>query len=288
MTKAKPPHLAELTVAANQPRDAARHSKIQPVADDIYMVRGKMPSTPSRPLFERVFLYYSRTMTIVRRKNAENVYELTLINSIRLNDNALQQLSALGEVKHIVRLGSFHGVDDAFYLQSYQAKYWVVKGMQNALGLTIEPEVLSDDNMPIAGSQVFSFDQLVYPEAIIILPPSDQRAGVAITTDSIQNHTSVFDIDNSPLVSLAIWRIGLVGKARLGPIWMREQTPKNQGQMMLSGGDKKHNMVAFLRPQFDRLLAQYEFDLLMPGHGWPIHRGAKEAIQSSLNEQLPK
>jgi len=245
-----------------------------------------MPSTASRPLFERLFRYFSRTMTIVRKKNNQGGYDLTLINSLRLSDKALLQLADLGEVKHVVRLGSFHGVDDAFYAQHFGAKYWIVKGMKSASGLTIEEEVLSDNNLPIAGSQLFSFERLPYPEAILILPPTKQRAGLAITTDSIQNHISIFDIDNSPLVSFAIWRIGLAGKARLGPIWMREQTFLSSGATNLTTTDKNQLMSTFFRPQFERLLKKYDFDMLMPGHGWPIYKNAKDAIRSSIESQL--
>jgi len=286
MPKTDTAHFATLTIAANQLRPAARHSKIQHVVDDIYMVRGKMPSTPARPLFERLFLYYSRTMTIIRRRNSAGHYELTLINTIRLNDQTLAQLSELGEIKHIVRLGSFHGVDDAFYVQRYNARYWVVEGMKNADGLAVEPEILSNTNLPIANSKLFSFDQLTYPEAIIILPPTKQRAGVVITTDAVQNHRSVFDIDNSPLVSFAIWRIGLAGGARLGPIWMREQMPQNTDAEALTAEGKKRTRAKFFLPQFARLLAGNDFDILMPGHGWPIYEGAKEAISASMDSQL--
>ncbi len=286
MSKLKPPHFATLTVAADQPRAAARHSKIQRVTDEIYMVRGKMPSTPSRPLFERLCLYFSRTMTIVRQKNSAGGYELTLINTLRLNDKTLMQLSELGEIKHIVRLGSFHGVDDAFYVQRYAARYWIVEGMKSAAGLDVQTEILSNTNLPIAGSQLFSFEQLTYPEAIIVIPTTQLGAGVAITTDAIQNHRSAFDIDNSPLVSLAIRYIGLVGKARLGPIWMREQVPVNTPTATLTAQEKSRRIVDFFRPQFERLLEEYDFDMLIPGHGWPIHQGAKKALAASMDSQL--
>lgn len=286
MSKSNPPHFATLTVAADQPIAASRHGKIQRVADDVYMVRGRMPSTPKRPLFERLFMYYSRTMTIVRRKTGAGDYELSLINSLRLSDKALKQLSELGKVKHIVRLGSFHGVDDAFYLQRFDAKYWVVEGMKHASGLTVEPEILSDTKLPILESQLFSFENLPYPEAIIVLPATSHRAGVAITTDSIQNHSSIFDIDNSPLVSLGIWRIGLAGAARLGPIWLREQMPQRGDSIPLTALEKKKNISIFFRPQYQRLLDHHDFDMLMPGHGWPITRGAKKAITVSMDSQL--
>ena len=286
MTNPNTPHFATLTVPVDKPLPASRHSAIEKVTDGVYMVRGRMPSTPSRPLFERLFQYYSRTMTIVRRENDAGGYDLTLINTLRMNDKALAELSKLGEVKHVVRLGSFHGIDDAVYLHKYGAKYWVVAGMENAPGLNVEPHVLSDVNLPIDGAQLFSFDALTFPEAIIVLPPTPQRAGVAITTDAVQNHRSVFDIDNSPLVSLAIWKIGLVGPARLGPIWLREQTPKAALEAELSGDEKKQRMIAFFRPQFERLLEDYDFEMLMPGHGWPIYEKARAAIRVSLDDQL--
>lgn len=280
------PHLSTLTVPANQPRAAVRHSKIQQVFNDIYMVRGKMPSTPSRPLFERLFMYYSRTMTIVQSKNDSGVNELTLINTIRLNEKTLESLSMLGEIKHIVRLGSFHGVDDAYYVQRYQAKYWVVDGMINAQGLNVTPDVLSSKHLPIPNAELFNFDQLPYPEAILVLPKTQHRLGVAITTDSIQNHRTVFDIDNSPLVSFAIWKIGLAGIARLGPIWLREQTPLIDENRDSSGTDKERDMITHFKPQFERLLSDFSFDALLPGHGWPIKSEAKVAIQASIDSQL--
>lgn len=286
MAKFNPNRFATLTIPADQHRPAARHSQIENVDNDVYIVRGKMPSTPSRPLFERVFLYYSRTMTIVRRKNNDGIFELALINTIRLNDKTLAKLSKLGEIRNVVRLGAFHGVDDAFYVQRYDATYWVVDGMTSALGLNVKPELLAENNLPIPGAQLFSFHKLTYPEAIIILPPTGQTAGMAITTDAIQNHTSIFDIDNSPLVSLAIWCIGLVGRARLGPIWMRDQVPTGISTEAYSTQEKRTNMVAFFRPQYESLLANYDFDMLIPGHGWPIYKGAKEAIKASIDQQL--
>ncbi len=280
------PHFAAISVPAASPRAPARHSAIQAVSDDIFMVRGKMPSTAARPLFERIFLYYSRTMTIVRSQNNLGGYDLTIINSIRLDEKGLAHLAELGQVKHVVRLGAFHGVDDAFYVQQFGAKYWVVDGMINAEGLESTPEILSPDNLPIPESALFTFNNLKYPEAIMILTPTKQRSGVAITVDAIQNHTSIFDIDNSPLVSFIIWKIGLYGAARLGPIWMRNQVPGTMPKADLRTQKIKARMSEFFTPQFERLLTNYDFDMLMPGHGWPILKDAKHAIKTSMARQL--
>ena len=281
------PHFTVLSVPARTPLPASRHGNIEQLTDDVFFVRGRMPTTPKRPLFARIFLHFSRTMTIIRHQNNQGEYELTLLNTIRLNDAVLAQLEALGTVKNIVRLGSFHGIDDAFYVQHYDAEYWIVDGMKSAEGLETTPRLLSETSAhgtPIPGARIFIFTDIAYPEAVYILPSNESRPGVAISTDSIQNHTSIWDIDNSLFVSLAIWRIGLLGKARLGPIWLREQTPRD------AETDPKQNrqqtIVSFFRPKFERLVSDFDFDILVSGHGWPIRSNAKSAVRDSMNTQL--
>ena len=64
-------------------------------------------------------------MTIIR-----NGSELTLVNTVRLSEEGLNQLDRLGKVTHIVRIGAFHGRDDAFYRDHYPiAQLWTLKGM---------------------------------------------------------------------------------------------------------------------------------------------------------------
>ena len=225
-------------------------------------------------------------MTIVRQRMADGSYELTLINTMRLDPGGLAELTNLGVVKHVVRLGTFHGVDDAFYVDYYDATYWTVENMDHTPGLRVQPEVLSGDHLPLSDAQLFCFSDIRFPEAIIVLPKTPERAGIAITTDAIQNHESVFDVDNSLLVSLGIWRIGLLGPARLGPIWMREQAADPSASLSLSNAEKKRNMVRLLKPQFERLLSDFEFDMLIAGHGQPLTQGAKEAVRNSVNAQL--
>jgi len=40
--------------------------------------------------------------------------QLTLINPVRRDEEGLRALEALGEIKHVLRLGPLHGMDDAF------------------------------------------------------------------------------------------------------------------------------------------------------------------------------
>lgn len=280
-----PASYATITVPADTPRPAARHSDIDHVAGDIYMVRGAMTSTASRPLFERAFQKFSRTMTIVRRPDGVGGHELTLINTIRLNEKGLEALGKLGRIAQVVRLGSFHGVDDAFYVNRFKARYWVVAGMEPAPGFTGSAEIMGGENLPIAGALWFEFANIRFPEGVIILPANDERPGVAITVDSVQNHVRALDRDNSLLVSFAISKIGLKGIARLGPIWMRDQI--NYSDEALAGEQSKRaEMIACLRPQFEALIANYDFEMLMPGHGWPLMANARKRIGESIEDQL--
>jgi len=262
--------LAELTVHGDDTEfnSSPVHGKLRqvgPAFENVFFVCGEMPSTPSRPFFERMFFRYSRTMTVVRRPDGG----LVIINSMKLNEGGLQELDELGEVRHIVRLGTFHGVDDAFWLRRYPgAQYWHVQGMTPAKGLPdVVPRTLVDGSPagPIPGARIVEFEGANFPEAILVLPQ-----GVAITCDSIQNHKSIFGGKyNSWLVSFGIWKIGLLGEARLGPIWLDNQ------------GDR-----SALRSHFHKLL-QLDWDVLVPGHGWPLKSDAKRAVGLSVKSQLP-
>jgi hypothetical protein len=66
---------------------------------------------------------FSRNMTVVRDGKA-----LTLINSIGFDGAGLAQLDALGRVAHVVKIGSLHGRDDAFYEARYRARFWAAPG----------------------------------------------------------------------------------------------------------------------------------------------------------------
>jgi hypothetical protein len=44
-------------------------------------------------------------------------------------------------VKNIVRIGAFHGRDDAFYRDHYDARLWAMKGMSYENGLSPDIEL---------------------------------------------------------------------------------------------------------------------------------------------------
>ena len=83
------------------------HGDIEEVFPDVFFVMGT-----TRPNFGGANFQFSRNMTIARDKGA-----LTLINTVRLDEDGLAHLDDLGNVEHVVKLGAFHGIDDAFYLE---------------------------------------------------------------------------------------------------------------------------------------------------------------------------
>jgi len=87
---------------------AQRHEAIQSLGDEIFWVPGTMRLN--------ALLTISRNMVIVREGR-----ELTLINAMRLNAGGEAALAELGEVRHIMRLGAFHGLDDAYLRQRFDA-----------------------------------------------------------------------------------------------------------------------------------------------------------------------
>ncbi|GEM_PF-3074825 len=99
---------------------AMKHGDIEEVFSDVFFVTGSCSSRRPLPM------KFSRNMTVVRDGN-----ELTLINTVRLNEAGLKQLEALGQVKHVIRLAGFHGVDDPFYKDRYGAKVWSVDAVYN-------------------------------------------------------------------------------------------------------------------------------------------------------------
>src|SRR5689334_4704904 len=81
------------------------HGTIQVAFPDIFFVIGT-----NKTRHDGVEIQTSRTMVVVREDGA-----LTLLNTVRLSEEGLRDLEALGEVRHLIRLGAFHGRDDPFY-----------------------------------------------------------------------------------------------------------------------------------------------------------------------------
>ena len=149
------------------------HDELQQVFPDVFTVKGQMGVGPGGAI------KISRNMTVVREGEA-----LTLLNVIRLNEEGLAALGALGTVTHIVKLGSFHGRDDSFYIQRHPgASMWAPPGMPHDRGVVTDRE-LGSYSVPISDAEYFLFETSSTVEALLRL---DREGGILISCDSLQN-----------------------------------------------------------------------------------------------------
>lgn len=230
------------------------HREIEKNFEHVYYVIGT-----SITHHEGAVIQHSSNMTIIR-----NGDELTLINTISLNEEGLKQLDALGRVKNIVRLGAFHGQDDRFYLHRYDAKLWALKGMKDDCGAggstKIDVEMTVGGPMPFPGCSLFIFESAAFPEAALHLV---REGGILITCDSVKNWLSIDPFFNAETAKMH-QESESIGPANIG-FWT------NACQVQDSD---------FLR------LMQLPFRHLLSAHGEPLLNNAHEQLARSIKRQF--
>ncbi len=229
--------------------EATPHGDIEQVFDDVFVVKGSVVMAPG--------LQISRNMTIIRQNG-----DLILISAVRLNEKGLKNLDALGKVKHVVKLGAYHlgqknGLDDAFYIDRYQATLWALPGMKHNHGLTTDQE-LTEQNLPIQGARFFVYSSSKMPEGLLLL---NQEDGIVIAADSLQNWAEV-DTFFSDKAAAMMQQAGFFQPANIGPEWRRMNQPNAEDFCLVKALNFKH---------------------LLPSHGTPILNSAKEQISSTID-----
>ncbi len=183
------------------------HSHIKQIFPDIFFVTGTNITQ-----HEGVTLQHSRNMVIVRNQD-----KLSLINTVRLTEKGLDELTSLGKVENVVRIGSFHGRDDAFYLDHYDAKLWELPGMEHDNGRKADYTLTPNGLMPFANCNLVTFRTSKFPEAILHI---NQDNGILITCDSIKNWLTsdeFFSVSSAKLYE----EQGYFGYAKVNEIWLQ-------------------------------------------------------------------
>lgn len=222
------------------------HDQIEILYPGVYLLHGSIRMGPGMRM--------NRNMVIL-----QNGTDLTLINPVRMNEDGLAALERLGDVKYILRLGDFHGLDDVFYLDRYQCEFWAQDGQATyELPQPVRLITAATDS-PYPNSEFFIFELATYPEAALLL----KEYGLLITTDSVQYHSdwSYFSWFTKFAFKLLGFRTGI----NIGPPWLKRVTPK--------GGS--------LDSDFKRLLT-LDFDSIIAAHGLALKSGAKEALQAEV------
>jgi hypothetical protein len=199
---------------------------------------------------------FGRNMIVVREAD-----RLTLINSVRLNDEGLAYLDKLGRVVNVVRIGSMHGMDDPFYVNRYHAAYWTLPDMKHK-DLPTDKELKVGGEMPFKGCSLFVFQTTKLPEAILRV---DREGGILIACDALQNWAEP-DHFCDPATIEKMRPMGFFTPANLGVAWQHATEPK--------------------KADFERL-KEVKFAHVLCGHGTPVKNTAKEAYHATFDAKFP-
>ena len=237
---------------------ALPHGPLIEVMPDVFVVTGTFHLDPFG------LIAFPRNMTVLRRDG-----ELTLVNSVRLTEAGERDLLALGTIRHLVRLGAFHGLDDPYYLARHRPTFWLPEGMPPppaAKGSPICSLVNAARPTFAPDAEVFAFRNTRLSEAALRLPYSN---GTLVVCDAIGNFETTAGFSR-PMRWLTP-RKSLIRCTIASSTWLR--------RMRRGGGADLHD-------DYQRLLA-LDFDALLPAHGEALLSGAKEALRASVLRMWP-
>lgn len=192
------------------------HSAIAEVFTNVFFVSGAMET-----VLMDMDWQFSRNMIVVRDGG-----RLIIINSVRLDDVGLAELDQLGQVTDVMRIGSLHGRDDAFYVNRYKAEYWAIPGapvIPSVSGeeLKATQTLASGQSLPISDASFFTFNTTQVPEGILHL---NRDGGILIACDALQNWLAPdeYFCDSS---CERMTDMGFFTPANVGPVWLQAAAP---------------------------------------------------------------
>ena len=230
------------------------HDPPEEVFPGIFLVRGSYAATS--------WMRFNRNMTVVKHGD-----ELTLINSVRLMPEAERQLEALGEIRHVMRLAYYHGMDDRYYCDRYAAEFWGPPGSRTRPGPAVTRQIVTGGELPFPDANPYVLAASRHPEVVILL---EREGGILLTCDSLQYYT---DYRFGSLVARIIMPLMGFPKGRIivGPRWLKAMTP--EGGNVLT--DFEH--IGALR-----------FRHLIPGHGSVCRDDAQVQVQRAISHVWPE
>lgn len=225
------------------------HSNIKQVFPNIFFVTGTNITE-----YEGVTLQHSRNMIIIRDQD-----KLSLINTVKLNQQGLDELAALGTVENVIRIGAFHGRDDEFYLDHYNAKLWALPNMEHKNQRKADAILSSGGLTPFSNCRLFIFESSKFPEAILHI---DQDGGVLVTCDSIKNWLAKDEFFSEETASL-YEKQSFFGCATITKIWLQATQVEKAELLKILNLDFKH---------------------LLSAHGAPLLNDAYEHVSKTLSQ----
>ena len=242
---------------------AGEHGELCQVFENIWFVQGSVKMPMLMPM------KISRSMTVIKDPVSD---ELTLVNSMRLTQAGLEELESLGKITNVIRLAGFHGRDDAFYQEKYNAKVFAIEGQFYARKFNEQPKpeegyfqpdvwLNQYSKLPLENASLKVIQSSKPSEALLLL---NQEGGILIAGDALQNTAEPDQYVNLP-ARLMMKRMGFYKPYNVGPGWLQ-----------------------FAKPDADevRSILDLQFEHVLPAHGNPVITDAKEKYRSSLLGEL--
>ena len=217
------------------------------VLPNLYLLRGSMKLAPG--------ISISRNMVVLREAG-----ELTLISSVRMTPENEQRLEELGRVTNLLRI-SGHGVDDAYTVSRFGAKFWCLSGTEDAYERPTPDEVFNGQHeLPFLDAELHHFEGISRAEVALIWRRND---GVLVTSDALQHYGDwrFFNAPSRFIHPLMGFTRGMI----VGPVW--------------------HRLLTFdedeLRQSFASLIDK-DFVHMIGLHGTLCRDVAKDRIQAAM------
>jgi hypothetical protein len=173
------------------------------VLPNLYLLRGSIKLVPG--------ISISRNMVVLREGE-----ELTLISSVRMTPENEDRLEELGRVTNLVRI-SGHGVDDAYTVSRFGAKFWCLSGNENAYERPTPDGVFDGtEELPFLNADLHKFQGINASEVALVWRNND---GVLITSDALQHYGDwrYFNAPSRFIHPLMGFSRGMI----VGPMWHR-------------------------------------------------------------------
>ena len=259
---------------------ASWHGELEQIFSNVWFVQG---TAVMSVLSFLPSLKFQRAMTIVRVP-AKSGDALILFNTVRLNDEGLQALDALGRVTHIVRLAYFHGQDDPFYKERYpNATVWAPDGAPyfpgvdpKAMPYFVPDKVLEGSKTTIVpGVDTCVLQSGRFPEALAFL--TQQAEGrVLISGDALQNFSSQAAPQTTDCLSMVVLRcMGFYVPYNVGPAWAQQCRP-----------DANELLNLLLLDQMDGDGRAVVVDHVLPSHGMPVLGQASQKFRPAIEKLI--
>lgn len=231
----------------------AKFGTLEQVFEDVWWAWGTVRMGPG--------IEFPRNMAIIRERG-----ELVVIHPVMMPADEQAKIEALGPIRHIVRLGAFHGMDDAPYVAKYKPTTWSPPGVDLHAGVTRDRELTVGGPTPIAGATLHAFEASRTPETVLFVP---RHGGILFSCDSIQNWDGAEGVSLLARPMMAL--MGFRGRACLGPGWRKQCEPKDG--------------VGF-GPTYQRLLG-LDFKHAISAHGKPVQDTARDDLRRSVAKHYP-